>query len=290
MIDLLDIRYVRLGTRDLVAADRFAREVVGLELVRVEAGAHYYRSDDRDHTLVYFEGDPRDHTVGFELRQPGALEAAAAELSNRGLAVRPGSADALEQRRVQGLVSFTDLTRQPHRPGRAAASQRPALLPVARRRHHRLQPCRAVQHRRAARRGLLVRRARRARQRPHRRRRAAAHRPGAPQGGAVPDHARRRAARQPPGGEHRRRDARLVPVARAGREDRLRPGPAPDLGRGVPVLRRAGRHGLRILHRRAPHRAGRRGELPAAAVSGVPSSFCMWGSLPDIPEFRKEPA
>ena len=58
MIDLLDIRYVRLGTRDLDAADRFAREVVGLELARAEAGARYYRSDDRDHTLVYFEGDP----------------------------------------------------------------------------------------------------------------------------------------------------------------------------------------------------------------------------------------
>ncbi|MGL6111505.1 MAG: VOC family protein, partial [Rubrivivax sp.] len=109
MIDLLDIRYVRLGTRDLVGADRFARDVIGLERVRIEAGAHYYRSDERDHTLVYFEGDPRDHTVGFELRQAGALDAAAAQLGNRGLAVRPGSADALEQRHVRGLLSFTDL-------------------------------------------------------------------------------------------------------------------------------------------------------------------------------------
>ena len=39
LIDLLDIRYVRLGTRDLDAADRFAREVVGLEFAREEAGA-----------------------------------------------------------------------------------------------------------------------------------------------------------------------------------------------------------------------------------------------------------
>ena len=110
MIDLLDIRYVRLGTRDLAAADHFARDVIGLELARVDAGARYYRSDDREHTLVYFEGDPKDHTVGFELRHPGALQAAAAELSNRGLAVRAGQADALEQRQVRGLVSFTDLT------------------------------------------------------------------------------------------------------------------------------------------------------------------------------------
>ena len=108
MIDLLDIRYVRLGTRDLDAADRFARQVVGLELAREETGARYYRSDDRDHTLVYFEGDPRDHTVGFELRSATELQAAAAVLSDRGFEVWPGSADAREQRRVHDLISFND--------------------------------------------------------------------------------------------------------------------------------------------------------------------------------------
>jgi len=110
LIDLLDIRYVRLGTRDLDAADRFAREVVGLELAREEAGARYYRSDERDHTLVYFEGDPRDHTAGFELRNAAELQAAAAALSDRGFEVRPGSADAREQRRVHDLISFDDLS------------------------------------------------------------------------------------------------------------------------------------------------------------------------------------
>ena len=108
MIDLLDIRYVRLGTRDLEAADRFAREVVGLELAREEAGARYYRSDERDHTLVYFEGDPHDHSAGFELRDPTQLDAAASALSDRGFAVQPGSAETREQRRVQDLISFHD--------------------------------------------------------------------------------------------------------------------------------------------------------------------------------------
>jgi 2,3-dihydroxy-p-cumate/2,3-dihydroxybenzoate 3,4-dioxygenase len=108
LIDLLDIRYVRLGTRNLDAADRFAREVVGLELAHEEAGARYYRSDERDHTLVYFEGDPRDHTAGFELRDATQLDAAASALSDRGFAVRPGSADAREQRRVHDLISFDD--------------------------------------------------------------------------------------------------------------------------------------------------------------------------------------
>jgi 2,3-dihydroxy-p-cumate/2,3-dihydroxybenzoate 3,4-dioxygenase len=57
---------------------------------------------------VYFEGDPRDHTVGFELRDATALEAAAAALSDRGFGVQQGSADACEQRRVRAFVALTD--------------------------------------------------------------------------------------------------------------------------------------------------------------------------------------
>lgn len=125
MIDLWDIRYVRLGTRDRSVADRFAIDVLGLQSVRVEAGASYFRSDNRDHTLVYFEGDPRDHTVGFELRHRDALEKAAALLSNEGVAVHAGTPDECEQRHVQAFVGFTDptgnkieLVVQPHHSGR----------------------------------------------------------------------------------------------------------------------------------------------------------------------------
>ncbi len=113
MIDLLDIRYVRLATRDLAAADRFARDVIGLELVRKEHGAHYYRSDARDHTLVYFEGDPQEQRVGFELRDANALDAAAATLANAGFDVKAGSASEQEQRRVAGFVHFRDPTGNP---------------------------------------------------------------------------------------------------------------------------------------------------------------------------------
>jgi 2,3-dihydroxy-p-cumate/2,3-dihydroxybenzoate 3,4-dioxygenase len=108
MIDLLDIRYVRLGTRDLGSADRFAREVVGLELARIDGGARYYRSDSREHTLVYVEGDPAEHRVGFEVRDAAALDAAAAALSDAGTAVHRGSADDCEQRDVREFVRFDD--------------------------------------------------------------------------------------------------------------------------------------------------------------------------------------
>ena len=124
MIELWDIRYVRLGTRDLDSATRYARDVVGLELGAREAGAHYFRSDGRDHTLVYFEGDPADHTVGFELRDSDALEHAAAHLDASNVAVRAGTRDECEQCRVKAFVSFRDptgnrieLVVQPHHSG-----------------------------------------------------------------------------------------------------------------------------------------------------------------------------
>jgi 2,3-dihydroxy-p-cumate/2,3-dihydroxybenzoate 3,4-dioxygenase len=110
VINLLDIRYVRLGTRQRDQADLFAREVLGLERARQEAGASYFRSDSRDHTLVYFEGDPADHIVGFELRTRDELDAAAAELSNAGVEVRLGSADECEQRHVRSFIHFKDPT------------------------------------------------------------------------------------------------------------------------------------------------------------------------------------
>ncbi len=133
MIDLHDIRYVRLGTRDLEAATLYAREILGLELVRTEGGARYFRSDDRDHTLVYVEGDPRDQVVGFELRTAADLDRAAGLLSDRGLAVRAGSAAACEQRRVGAFVNFRDpsgnsidLVVRPHHSGRRYVPARDA--------------------------------------------------------------------------------------------------------------------------------------------------------------------
>lgn len=110
MIDLRDIRYVRLSTRDLAAAGRFAREIVGLEFAREEAGAQYFRSDDRDHTLVYFEGDPGDHTVGFELRSSTELDAAAGLLGDSGVRVRIGNPAECEQRRVHAFINLRDPT------------------------------------------------------------------------------------------------------------------------------------------------------------------------------------
>jgi 2,3-dihydroxy-p-cumate/2,3-dihydroxybenzoate 3,4-dioxygenase len=108
MINLHDIRYVRLGTANLDETVRFATTVLGLELVRKEGGCVYLRSDDRDHTLVYFAGDPMDHTTAFELERAEDLESAAIALESQGHAVNVGTRDECEQRRVDAFINFRD--------------------------------------------------------------------------------------------------------------------------------------------------------------------------------------
>jgi 2,3-dihydroxy-p-cumate/2,3-dihydroxybenzoate 3,4-dioxygenase len=108
MIKLTDIRYVRLGTRDLDEAARYATRILGLEPAGRDADCRYFRSDGRDHTLVFFIGDPHDHTAAFEVGSMDELEAAAATLEQLGHAVAWGSADGCVQRRVEAYVNFRD--------------------------------------------------------------------------------------------------------------------------------------------------------------------------------------
>jgi 2,3-dihydroxy-p-cumate/2,3-dihydroxybenzoate 3,4-dioxygenase len=115
MINLQDIRYLRIGTPDLDGAIRFATEIVGLQLVAREGKSAYFRSDKvtvrgdtRDHTLVYLEGDPADHTIGFDLIDPDDLDAVATELEKGGHPVHLGTAEECEKRRVKAFVASKD--------------------------------------------------------------------------------------------------------------------------------------------------------------------------------------
>jgi 2,3-dihydroxy-p-cumate/2,3-dihydroxybenzoate 3,4-dioxygenase len=108
VIALKDIRYVRLGTSNLDDAVRYATKILGLELVRRDRGGAYFRSDSRDHTLVYAGNDPRNHAVAFELGSLTELDAAGAELDNSGHRVRAATRLECEQRWVDAALSFTD--------------------------------------------------------------------------------------------------------------------------------------------------------------------------------------
>lgn len=68
MISLEQLRPVALGTRDLPAAIDFAQRILGLQLIERSEHQAFFRSDDRDHTLVYFVGEPSDQTC--RIRSP----------------------------------------------------------------------------------------------------------------------------------------------------------------------------------------------------------------------------
>ena len=110
MIELVAIRYVRLGTADIEGAVAYATETLGLELVGRENGRAYVRGDDRDHNICYIEGDPRNHTVGFEVATRAALDTAEGELEGAGVAVRRGDAAECAERRVMAFINFDDPT------------------------------------------------------------------------------------------------------------------------------------------------------------------------------------
>ena len=110
MIDLHAIRYVRLGTPDPEAAAAFCTDIVGLQRIRQRDDAIYLRSDNRDHTLVYFDGDPRDHATAFEMRTMDELERAARTLEEAGRPVRWGSDAECEARYVVAFLEFSDPT------------------------------------------------------------------------------------------------------------------------------------------------------------------------------------
>lgn len=108
MLNLREIRYVRLGTRNLDDSAQFATKILGLELVRQVGNMMYFRSDHKDHTLCFFEGDPKDQAVGFEIARPADFIAAADMLENAGYKVRKGTLEQCEQRRVRDFIGFTD--------------------------------------------------------------------------------------------------------------------------------------------------------------------------------------
>jgi 2,3-dihydroxy-p-cumate/2,3-dihydroxybenzoate 3,4-dioxygenase len=110
MINLHDIRYVRLGTRDVERATRYCTDILGLEKIRTRGNSVYFRSDNRDHTLVYFEGEPDDHTTAFELRTLEELERAERELKEVGVETRWGTDAECEERYVMAFLTFKDPT------------------------------------------------------------------------------------------------------------------------------------------------------------------------------------
>lgn len=115
MINLYDIRYLRVGVRDIESSTRFMTDIVGLQLVVVEGKSAYFRSDKvdvlgetRDHTLVLSEGDPADQIFGLDLKNPSDFDAVGAMLEAVGRPVRIGTQAECDSRRVRAFIATTD--------------------------------------------------------------------------------------------------------------------------------------------------------------------------------------
>jgi 2,3-dihydroxy-p-cumate/2,3-dihydroxybenzoate 3,4-dioxygenase len=101
-------RYVRLGTRDLRAASRFATVILGLQPVGTADGRAYFRSDFRDHALCFVEGDPAEQAFALDVRTAEALAAAERELTAAGHAVHRGTPEECNARKVKSFIAFAD--------------------------------------------------------------------------------------------------------------------------------------------------------------------------------------
>jgi len=108
VIEIEQLRYVRLCTRNLPAAIDFAQRILGLQLIEKSDEQATFRSDFRDHTLVYEVGDPSQQSVGLEVRTQAVLDRAVTVLAANGITATAANADALVRRKARAMASFRD--------------------------------------------------------------------------------------------------------------------------------------------------------------------------------------
>jgi 2,3-dihydroxy-p-cumate/2,3-dihydroxybenzoate 3,4-dioxygenase len=110
MVELEQLRYVRLVADNLGGAADFATRVLGLEPIDRNQEVATFRSDFRDYTLAFAIGDRAVQSVGLEVRYPRDLDAALEGLRGLGLSAGRGSAEDCALRKVKDMAWFTDFS------------------------------------------------------------------------------------------------------------------------------------------------------------------------------------
>jgi 2,3-dihydroxy-p-cumate/2,3-dihydroxybenzoate 3,4-dioxygenase len=110
MVALEQLRYVRLVADDLGHAADFAQRMLGLEPIDRTADMATFRSDFRDHTLVFATGDRAVQSIGLEVRYSTDLDAAVEGLRRLGLSAGRGSVEDCALRQVKDMVAFADFS------------------------------------------------------------------------------------------------------------------------------------------------------------------------------------
>jgi 2,3-dihydroxy-p-cumate/2,3-dihydroxybenzoate 3,4-dioxygenase len=110
MVELEQLRYVRLVVDNLGGAADFAAGVLGLEPIDRKPELASFRSDFRDYTLAFATGERAMQSVGLEVRYPHGLDAAIEGLRGLGLSADRGSAEDCALRKVKDMAWFTDFS------------------------------------------------------------------------------------------------------------------------------------------------------------------------------------
>ena len=108
-MDIKSLGYLGIRSEDPKRWERFGTEILGMRAISEGDGLVHLRMDDRHHRITIEQGSPDDGAYyGWEVPDAGALATAAAELDAAGVAVKEGTAQDLEQRRVAGLLAVDD--------------------------------------------------------------------------------------------------------------------------------------------------------------------------------------
>jgi 2,3-dihydroxy-p-cumate/2,3-dihydroxybenzoate 3,4-dioxygenase len=110
MVELEQLRYVRLVADDLGRAADFAQRVLGLEPIDRTEELATFRSDFRDYTLAFMTGKQAVQSVGLEVRYSSDLDTALDGLRRLGLCAGRGSAEDCALRKVKDMVWFADFS------------------------------------------------------------------------------------------------------------------------------------------------------------------------------------
>ena len=109
MISVSQLGYLVLGVSDLEAWNRFAEEILGLEIVEDGTDRLFLRLDEYHHRLMLQRNASDDLAlIGWQVDDEAALVQLKDQLSAAGVQVEHGTAAEAERRRVVALIKFRD--------------------------------------------------------------------------------------------------------------------------------------------------------------------------------------
>ncbi|MBA1205328.1 biphenyl 2,3-dioxygenase [Pseudomonas capeferrum] len=109
MIDIRGLSYFVSQIENLSQWQRYAEDVLGMQVQPAPGGGLYVKMDERPYRMLVVEGDaPRYLASGWELGSQQAFQNALQHLERCGVAWQQGSAEAIDQRGVQELVTVID--------------------------------------------------------------------------------------------------------------------------------------------------------------------------------------